>query len=205
MLHTGACMYTNEEVEIALENEPLQEALYKMEAYARSHGFADLATWCNYERTGYPAHFTREDVEDYRFVNLQWRDVYNRPVMFPPEMAILAERGPFIYGVQDVEAEAKAGNVFLLKLPYATDALAKCGIQCQGALTNSHELNNLINRIRLEARRRWQHVVPRTPSRQIYPAPSFDILISDAELREILLRRWDEANRTFQAGAYLAK
>jgi len=67
-------MYSLCEVEKALENENLSDALYKLHRFANSEGFHQLSSWCMAEMNGYVGRTTqqeRDQSRDYRTVTVQ--------------------------------------------------------------------------------------------------------------------------------------
>jgi hypothetical protein len=47
-------MYSLDEINDALENGNLSDALYKTQRFAQECGLTQLAKWCSWEPNGYP-------------------------------------------------------------------------------------------------------------------------------------------------------
>jgi hypothetical protein len=195
-------MYSLDEINEALEKDKLSDALYKMERFAREHGLTDLATWCSWELNGYPSGHGQEDIK-HRTVGMQWRDIYGRPMVIPPEFSFI-QRVPVWIGVSELEGYVEEG--FGYSLPELSKQLSQfSNVPVGSGGVAPDVVRGLLDRIRLQARSRLHDNIPRIPNRKlIYPAPNFASLGADAELARILSRRWTEANLSFESGAYLA-
>lgn len=197
-------MYTLEEVSSAIEGEKLSESLYKMERFAQSHGLIELEKWCHCELNGYENISGNDRSMQYRKVSVQWRDIYNRPIMLSPEVQNDIGRIPIANGVLDFEAsEAKgsgwAEKEFISKLSRAAN------VRFSSAWIPPEQITMWLSKIRGEARRRLHDAVPRKPQRNaLYPMPDFASMVPDALLVGVLQRRWIDANNCFEAHAYLS-
>lgn len=196
-------MYTFEEVETALNDKPLSDALYMMQRYAESQGFTDLARWCSLELNGYKDTTEDERKEvDYRSLNVQWTTIYNTPVEFDESFAFLRKIDLWA-NVSRLESISETRSIY-------GDAglLARlnqfASVPIKGAILPPELIKGLLSRIRHEARTRFHDSVPRVPARKTtYPAPNFGALVNDVDLVRVLSQRWAEANIAFEGGAYL--
>lgn len=85
------------------------------------------------------------------------------------------------------------------------DFSQRTGVQIYRAIVEPQKVRALLERIRNEAVRKLQETFPNASAlRSPYPVPDFTSIVSDSELANILRLRWEEANQSFQAGAYLS-
>ncbi len=197
-------MFSIDEVRLGLDNQDwaLSDGLQKLDEYSKYHGLTDLATWASCELRGYPG--VNEDVTAYRRVVGLWKNPYGQTVTLLASHAVEMGRIPILQGIVDIEPYVDTG--LQLQLPLVTAQYnAVTGSNLYGADVDGKELQALLKRVRVEARRRLNQAVARVPGRSLnYPAPNFVALVPDVELAAILGRRWNEANYSFAAAAYLS-
>jgi len=103
---------------------------------------------------------------------------------------------PICFPVRSIEAHKREGRGF-----YVGNPGDKTGISLR---TVSHEETvALLDSIRSEARNRFYGAFPTAPE-LIHPMPDFNSLVSDPVLQIALRFRWTEADKDYQAGAYLS-
>lgn len=202
-------MYTLDEVNSALENNKLSDALYKLERFGKSQGLTELEDWCSYELNGYKDkpksdEEDRKISENYRNVAVEWKDIYGRPIIIAnPDYAFI-QKLPFWFGVLEIE-RYEAEGMAIVEADFIKIMNNVCTVPVSKASVSSDELKALLERIRRQAIRKLHDTLPRIPNRKIiYPAPNFATLVSDVDLARILSSRWIEANSAFEVGAYLA-
>jgi hypothetical protein len=162
-------MYTYQEVEKALDNEPLSDALYKMERLALHKGCLDLARWCSLELNGYfgSSKEEKEANHEYRTIAVQWLDIYQRPATVDPQLSFVQSL-PLREGVSEIEGFADHGmlmnypDIVEILQPHATVPIA-------GAHMPPEHLKALLKRIRLVARSKFHDSIPRVPPREKNP------------------------------------
>src|SRR5579872_4761800 len=104
-------MYSLAEVETALDREPLSDALYKMERFARASNLIELADWCHCELHGYDGS-EQEEIKrnrENRTVAVQWRDAYGSTVLLGPTLDRF-RRLPWWGGVETIEEFKEEGG-----------------------------------------------------------------------------------------------
>jgi hypothetical protein len=157
-------MYSYEEVEEALDNEPLSDALYKMERLARDKGCVGLARWCFLELNGYfgSSKDEKEANHEYRTVAVQWLDIFHRPATVDPKLSFVQSM-PLREGVSEIEGFADHG--MLINYPDLVETLQPYAtVPIAGVHTPPEQLKALLKRIRLVARSRLHDSIPRVPS-----------------------------------------
>jgi hypothetical protein len=142
----------------ALTTESLSEAIFKLDRFARSNRFDDLAEWCSLELNGYPEEWPNEGARLARTVRVVWVDIYKRPVLWQGDKVEDMSRTPLRYGV--MELEAFGDQSIILQFPGISEQLrANQGIAVLGAQVANEQIKLLLQRIRTEARRRFLDVV----------------------------------------------
>jgi hypothetical protein len=197
-------MYSFQEVLEALQTPHLASALSKLESFAKAQGIEELSQWSLDELEGYEDK-SRENLPGYRKkVFVKWIDFDGgRFSISNPEYSFLNYL-PILNGVEELEQYSTNG---LIMQPLgALNALSeRAGVQIYGASVEPQKVRALLGRIRSEAIRTLQATFPNSSAfRFPYPVPDFTTLVSDPELANILRLRWEEANQSFQAGAYLS-
>jgi hypothetical protein len=145
-------MYSLKEVRAAIDNEPLSNALYKMEQFARAHELTGLADWCKHELHGYDGSNKPEEEKngEYRSLAVQWLDIYNRPVRIDPQLSFFSTV-PMWIGVSELEGYAEKGTGWVW--PKAIEMLNQFS---NGPLSEAYlppeQIQALLSRIRLRAR-----------------------------------------------------
>jgi hypothetical protein len=156
-------MYSLEEVKVALDNEPLSSALYKMDRFARAHNLTDLADWCSRELHGYDGSNKPEEDKnrEYRSLAVQWLDIYDRPVRVDPKLSFFS-KVPMWIGVSELEGYAEKGTGWVW--PEAMQMISQfCNGPLSGAWLPPEHIQALLKRIRLHARIKLDenlHLVP---------------------------------------------
>ena len=187
------------------QSETLSSALYKQERFARASGLIEMADWCAEELRGYDSGITSENIRNYRRVSVQWLNVWRQPLNLTAGLMNSIGKIPLPMGVQDLESYSIEGCI--LEFPAETANANKYipNAPLWGVNVDKGQIQALLNRIRLEARKRLHDAAPPSPIRDlVYAMPDFSVLVADADLATILSNRWNEANLTFEAGAYLA-
>jgi hypothetical protein len=156
-------MYSLKEIRSALDNEPLSNALYKMERFAREHELTALAEWCNRELHGYDGSNKAEEDQnrEYRSLAVQWLDIYERPVRVDPRLSFFSTL-PLWIGVSDMETYAEKGTAWLW--PEAMEMIQKFSNgPLSGAWLPPDQIQALLKRIRLRARVKLDENIPLLP------------------------------------------
>jgi hypothetical protein len=156
-------MYSLKEVRAALDNEPLSNALYKMERFARAHDLTALADWCGRELNGYDGSNKPEEDENrkYRSLAVQWLDIYNRPVRVDPRLSFFSTV-PMWIGVPELEAYAEEGTAW--RWPEAMELIQQFSNgPLSGAWLPPDQIQALLKRVRLSARVKLDENVPLLP------------------------------------------
>lgn len=156
-------MYSLKEVRTALDNEPLSNALYKMEHFARAHELTALADWCNRELHGYDGSNQPEEDKNrkYRSLAVQWLDIYDRPVRVDPRLSFFSSL-PMWIGVSELEAYAEKGTGWLW--PEAMEMIQQFSNgPLSGAWLPPDQIQALLKRVRLHARAKLDENVPLLP------------------------------------------
>jgi hypothetical protein len=199
-------MFTVDQVRIALVNEKLSEALYRLEQLAIQTGIEELSTWSSCELKGYHRDGIKlsDHTKNYRRVSVIWKTYKNKTISIdslPKEVVWI----PLPDGVSNLESFL--GSDIMIpsnRVPNFPDL----SVPIRGAIVDSTELESLFTRIRFEARSQldkyFPGIIEETIPRQSYMVPDFSTLVPDVALADILRRRWEEANRTFEAEAYLS-
>lgn len=110
-------MYSLDEINEALENGKLSDALYKIQRYAQEHELTQLAKWCSWELNGYPNGYEEIDQSEetkimkYRTIPVEWRDIYGRPMIIDPKLAFI-QKVPIWIGVAEIEG-VPGGRIWL--------------------------------------------------------------------------------------------
>lgn len=181
-------MYTREEVEAALDTESLSDALYKLERFAEVQGLTELAMWCRHELTGYEDGASADEFRAYRMLAVEWVDVDGRPIAIIGERASDFAQTPLRLGVLKAEGFTRQNAV--LPFPDLADSMAKqIGRPVRGALARGSDFEDVLRRVRFEARRRLHDAVGRAP----IPGPSAEVRsrsINDA-IRQPSGLAWD--------------
>lgn len=200
-------MYSLEEVNQSLENEKISTSLYKLERFATSQGLTELANWSSNELNGYSNSKVKDEekdiIEKYRYVPVDWKNVWGRTVVIPPEFVFLHKLTVW-QGVIELEGYESEG--FSLVIQQLIDAVNKISsVKVSKATISPEQTKSLFERIRIQARKNLHDYLPRVSTKKVvYPAPNFAKLVSDVDLVRVLSNRWTEANLTFEAGAYLS-
>jgi len=145
-------MSSLKEVKVALDNEPLSDALYKMERFAQAHGLKELGDWCNRELHGYDGSNKPEEDKnrEYRSLAVQWLDIYDRPVRVDPKLSFFSKL-PMWIGVSELEGYAEKGTGWVW--PEAMEMISQfCNGPLSGAWLPPEHIQALLKRIRLRAR-----------------------------------------------------
>lgn len=162
-------MYSLQEIKSALDRETLSDALYKMERFARANSVNDLADWCKLELHGYdPVHKEeRERVTELRSVAVQWRDVFNHPVIIDPQLSFFSTL-PIWAGVSELEPYTETGVGWLF--PAAIEVINKysTGTVASAWIPPEH-IQSLLKRIRLKARSKFDDNIPSLSNRSLLP------------------------------------
>jgi hypothetical protein len=156
-------MYSLKEVRTALDNEPLSNALYKMERFARAHDLTALADWCNHELHGYDGSNKPEEDKNrkYRSLAVQWLDIYDRPVRVDPRLSFFSTL-PMWLGVSELETYAEKGTGWIW--PEAMEMIQKFSNgPLSGAWLPPDQIQALLKRVRLHARAKLDENVPLLP------------------------------------------
>ncbi len=202
-------MYTLDEVEQSLEDDRLSVALYKLERFAKSQSITELENWCSYELNGYKNkpisdEEDRNIAETYRNTAVEWKDIYERPILITNPKFFFIQKIPVWFGVIELEGFESEG-LAIVEPEFITLMNNISTVPVLKASVSSDQVKALFERIRRQAIRRLHDILPRVPTRKVnYPAPNFARLVSDIDLVRVLSNRWIEANLTFEAGAYLA-
>lgn len=197
-------MYSLDEVNAALDNDSVSDAIYKIQRFAESQGLTELSRWCHLELDGYKDSTDDERTAvKYRSPAVEWVTVYNTPIQVGEEFAFLSKL-PLWTAAPKLEEFKDKGAIY--NPPGLLDRLSQLvPVPIKGARLTPEVVQGLLNGIRKEARKRLHDSVPRVPTRKLsYPAPNFGVLVTDTDLVRILGQRWIEANLCFEAGAYLA-
>jgi hypothetical protein len=156
-------MYSLKEVRTTLDNEPLSNALYKMERFARAHDLTVLADWCNRELHGYDGSNKPEEDKnrEYRSLAVQWRDIYDRPVRVDPKLSFFS-KVPMWIGVSELEAYAEEGTGWIW--PEAMELIQQFSNgPLSGAWLPPDQIQALLKRIRLRAHVKLDESIPLLP------------------------------------------
>jgi hypothetical protein len=192
-----------DQVRVAIVNERLTEVLNRLENLAQQTGLDELRLWCTYELKGYPRSYMQSGNRTayYRYVAVEWTTDDNE--ILPAESISPNFANIFIpYGVS--ELEQRLGDDMIIKR-HDLHNLPDSSKRVSGLTIHSREIESVFLRIRHEARTRLDnHFARSSRRRRFYLAPEFTKLVSNAVLADILQRRWDEANRAFEAQAYLS-
>ena len=157
-------MYSFQEVEKALDAEPLSSALYKLGRFVSAHNLDELSAWCTAELEGYTGRTTREEKEqshEYRTVAVQWVDMAHRPILIDPKLSFV-QSIPLQEGISELESHLDAG--YGVHYPDLVEMLQPlCTARVGGAVVPSEQLRALLMRVRLVARKKLHDNVPRVP------------------------------------------
>ena len=196
-------MYSFQEVLEALQTQHLASALLKLESFAKAQGIEELSQWALKELEGYN-DFLDKDVPDYRKLSVKWQDVYGRQVLIQHFDLVAANYCRLRTGVQEVE-QYSANGLAIQDSIWINILSQRTGVQIYRAIVEPQKVRALLERIRNEAVRKLQETLPNASAlRSPYPVPDFTSIVSGSELANILRLRWEEANQSFQAGAYLS-
>lgn len=186
-------MYSLENITRLLDSGSLIEALIELEGFANKQGYEELALWATAEIGGYseerietlgglPSYRKNFDIHVLESISDIQHDIDN----LQPQ--------PYALSTNKVRKTKIAGNFCQSRDSF--DIFAKVKFIAK--------LETLIKRIRTEAKNKVEHTFSDLLSREIYPEPNFNKLVSDAELAKILKSRWNEANRNLQNESYLS-
>lgn len=130
---------------VALETEPIAEALLKLNAFAEVNGQADLGQWAIAELHGYS---DRETYPSYRNLSLQYFDGGGQAI---PSLSEQYGSWPVLNGVQQLELQAKHG-LTIKPPPEVLDFLSQaCDRKVFGGHVSPETLQQLFTAIRTEA------------------------------------------------------
>lgn len=152
-------MYSLSQIRDAIDKEPLSDALYKMEQFARSNNLVDLAEWSKRELHGYDGQDKEEEkIKDYRTIAVQWLDIYHRPLKIDPSLSFIGSL-PLWAGVSKIEDFASKGTGY--DFPGAIElinGISQVPVSC--AWLPPEQIQSWLKSIRLQARIRLDEKVP---------------------------------------------
>lgn len=188
-------LYSFEDVDGVLQSGPLSEGLFRLEQFAENQGNDSLARWAMAELKGWDT--IGEQAPDYRKMAVLMVDKVGGPVYTGDGQPMILTL-PIYYGVGELEKYENNGMTVLHSDPP----------RGAGVSLSPDQITTLLETIRYEARRglirasagQRQQPAPRSS----YASPDFTTFIMNAELAQLLERRWDEANKDYQAGAHLS-
>lgn len=132
---------------ISLEQEPLTDALEKLEEFARSQQQQALAQWANLELEGYSGEYLNH-CPSYRIVALSYFDTGGQVV---PSLSEQYGSYPLFQGVRKLELHLKNGLTLTLPAE-VTDFLSQaCNRPIYGGHVSPAQLKSLLTNIRHEA------------------------------------------------------
>lgn len=182
-------MHSLENVLNALNSELLSEAILKLELFAKQKELEELHQWAFRELNGYT-----DKAPSYREITIVYED-YDGNVTGETRRHLKES----VIKLEDAQQEGLIqSNDEVLKSKLGQTLFSRTVIKAQ-------EVQRVLKQIRAQALRLINDHFP-TASLEYTPClcPEFSTLVSDSDLAKTLTNLWDEANRTFQAKAYLA-
>lgn len=183
-------MYTLDQIKEALESDStrLSDVLNQLQVYAQLHGHTDLEAWVTGELDGIPEGAPPESVKHRLVPVTDWR--HGDKTISPVEPLRVVK-----VGVARMEEWWDDGFTMRFSMHQGKPVTY---------FVPESSITSILGAVRRKAMLELAKVYRPAAPRKIYPAPDFHARISNPALAQVLADRWAEANRTFQAEAYLS-